>query len=167
MNNFELYNPTYFAFGRGTQKKTGELVRRFGGTKALLHYGGGSVVRSGLLAEVEKSLDEAGVAYVTLGGVKPNPRSGLVYEGIELCRREGVDFVVGVGGGSAIDSGKAIAAGASAVMIGSLFAGVDEEGAAKRGHRLEDMSLEEMEEIYQEARHELEGKEPVPVEHRE
>ena len=79
MNNFELYNPTYFAFGRDTQKKTGELVRRFGGTKALLHYGGGSVVRSGLLAEVEKSLDEAGVAYVTLGGVKPNPRSGLVY----------------------------------------------------------------------------------------
>ena len=113
MNNFELYNPTYFAFGRGTQKKTGELVRRFGGTKALLHYGGGSVVRSGLLAEVEKSLDEAGVAYVTLGGVKPNPRSGLVYEGIELCRREGVDFVVGIGGGSAIDSGKAIAAGAT------------------------------------------------------
>ena len=113
MDNFELYNPTYFVFGRDTQKKTGELVRRFGGTKALLHYGGGSVVRSGLLAEVEKSLDEAGVAYVTLGGVKPNPRSGLVYEGIELCRREGVDFVVGVGGGSAIDSGKAIAAGAT------------------------------------------------------
>ena len=106
MDNFELYNPTYFVFGRDTQKKTGELVRRFGGTKALLHYGGGSVVRSGLLAEVEKSLDEAGVAYVTLGGVKPNPRSGLVYEGIELCRREGVDFVVGVGGGSAMDAAK-------------------------------------------------------------
>ena len=112
MQNFEIYNPTYFVFGRGTQSRAGELVRRFGGHKALIHYGGGSVVRSGLLAEIEKSLDSAGIPYVTLGGVKPNPRSGLVYEGIELCKREKVDFVLGVGGGSAIDSGKAIAAGA-------------------------------------------------------
>lgn len=112
MQNFDLYNPTYFAFGRDTQKRVGELTRRFGGTRVLIHYGGGSVVRSGLLDEVKKSLDEAGVAYTLLGGVRPNPRSGLVYEGIEICKREKIDFILGVGGGSAIDSGKAIAAGA-------------------------------------------------------
>lgn len=84
MQNFEIYNPTYFVFGRGTQSRAGELVRRFGGHKALIHYGGGSVVRSGLLAEIEKSLDAAGIPYVTLGGVKPNPRSGLVYDSLHL-----------------------------------------------------------------------------------
>lgn len=111
MLDFTLYNPTYFAFGRNTQEQTGELVRRFGGGKVLIHYGGGSVARSGLLAAVKKSLDAAGIPWVELGGVVPNPRSGLVYEGIELCRREGVDFVLGIGGGSAVDSAKAIAAG--------------------------------------------------------
>lgn len=112
MNNFTLYNPTYFEFGKDTQSKVGELVRRFGGTKVLIHYGGGSVVRSGLLAQTQQSLKVAGIDYVALGGVVPNPRSGLVYEGIALCKREGVDFVLGIGGGSAIDSAKAIAAGA-------------------------------------------------------
>ncbi|MBR6766624.1 MAG: iron-containing alcohol dehydrogenase [Clostridia bacterium] len=111
MNNFTFYSPTYFAFGRETENECGKLVKRFGGSKVLLHFGGGSVVRSGLLDRVKKSLDAEGVAYVELGGVKPNPRSGLVYEGIELCRRENVDFVLAVGGGSAIDSAKAIAAG--------------------------------------------------------
>ncbi len=111
MDNFTFYAPTYFAFGKDTEKQAGALIRRFGGHKALLHYGGGSVVRSGLLDRVKESLNAEGVAWVELGGVKPNPRSGLVYEGIELCRKENVDFVLAIGGGSTIDSAKAIAAG--------------------------------------------------------
>ena len=111
MDNFTFYSPTFFSFGKDTESQAGELVKRFGGSKVLIHYGGGSVVRSGLLDRVKKSLDSEGIGYVELGGVKPNPRSGLVYEGIELCRREGVDFVLAVGGGSTIDSSKAIAAG--------------------------------------------------------
>lgn len=112
MDNFTFYAPTYFAFGKDSEKETGALVKRFGGSKVLIHYGGGSVARSGLLDRVKKSLDDVAIPYVELGGVKPNPRSGLVYEGIDLCRKEGVDFVLAVGGGSAIDSAKAIAAGA-------------------------------------------------------
>jgi alcohol dehydrogenase len=111
MNNFAFYSPTYFVFGKDEESKTGKLVKRFGGSKVLIHYGGGSVVRSGLLDSVKASLKEEGIEYVELGGVKPNPRSGLVYEGIDLCRKEKVDFVLAVGGGSAIDSSKAIAAG--------------------------------------------------------
>ncbi|MBR3637694.1 MAG: iron-containing alcohol dehydrogenase [Lachnospiraceae bacterium] len=111
MENFTFYSPTYFAFGKDAENQAGELVKRFGGSKVLIHYGGGSVVRSGLLDRVKESLGNAGVAFVELGGVKPNPRSGLVYEGIELCKKEGVDFVLAVGGGSSIDSSKAIAAG--------------------------------------------------------
>ena len=111
MLDFTFCSPTEFVFGRGSELKTGERVRAHGGTRALVHYGGGSVVRSGLLDRVLRSLEEAGITYVTLGGVEPNPRSGLVYEGIDLCRREGVDFILPVGGGSAIDSGKAIALG--------------------------------------------------------
>ena len=88
------------------------LFASFGGSRVLLHFGGGSVIRSGLLDRVKKSLDAEGISYVELGGVKPNPRSGLVYEGIELCRKEKVDFILAVGGGSTIDSSKAIAAGA-------------------------------------------------------
>ena len=112
MENFTFYAPTYFAFGKDTENDTGKYVKRFGGSRVLLHYGGGSVIRSGLLDRVKKSLDGEGVSYVELGGVKPNPRSGLVYEGIDLCRKEKVDFVLAVGGGSTIDSAKAIAAGA-------------------------------------------------------
>lgn len=111
MDNFTFYSPTYFVFGKDQELDTGKYVKRFGGSKALIHYGGGSVVRSGLLERVKKSLDAEGIAYVELGGVKPNPRSGLVYQGIDLCRKEGVDFMLAVGGGSAIDSAKAIAAG--------------------------------------------------------
>ncbi len=111
MNNFEFYSPTRFVFGKDTENEAGKLVKQCGGTKVLIHYGGGSVVRSGLLDRVKKSLEAEGLAYVELGGVKPNPRSGLVYEGIDLCKKEGVDFVLAVGGGSAIDSSKAIAAG--------------------------------------------------------
>lgn len=111
MNNFTFYSPTYFVFGKEEENNTGKYIKRFGGHKVLIHYGGGSVIRFGLLERVKKSLDAEGIEYVLLGGVKPNPRSGLVYEGIDLCRKEKVDFVLAVGGGSTIDSAKAIAAG--------------------------------------------------------
>lgn len=111
MQNFDFYSPTYFAFGKSKEKETGTLVKRFGGTKVLLHYGGGSIKKNGAYDSVVRSLNEAGIPFVELGGVKPNPRSGLVYEGIELCRKEGVDFILAVGGGSSIDSAKAIALG--------------------------------------------------------
>ncbi len=111
MENFTFYSPTFFAFGKDTENDAGKYVKRFGGSKVLIHYGGGSVVKSGLLDRVKKSLDGEEIPYVLLGGVKPNPRSGLVYEGIELCKKENIDFVLAVGGGSVIDSSKAIAAG--------------------------------------------------------
>jgi len=111
MDNFTFYSPTFFAFGKDTENDAGKYVKKFGGTKVLIHYGGGSVVKSGLLDRVQKSLDAEGIPYVLLGGVKPNPRSGLVYEGIDLCKKENIDFVLAVGGGSVIDSSKAIAAG--------------------------------------------------------
>ena len=111
MENFTFYSPTYFVFGKEEENNAGKYVKRFGGTKVLLHYGGGSVVRSGLLDRVKASLSAEHIPYVELGGVKPNPRSGLVYEGIELCHKEKVDFVLAIGGGSTIDSSKAIAAG--------------------------------------------------------
>ncbi len=111
MDNFTFYSPTYFVFGKETEKETGKYVRRFGGSKVLIHYGGGSVIRTGLLDRVKNSLEEEGISFVELGGVRPNPRSGLVYQGIDLCRKEQVDFVLAVGGGSTIDSSKAIAAG--------------------------------------------------------
>lgn len=112
MENFTFYSPTYFIFGKDEEMRAGHYVKRFGGKKVLIHYGGGSVVRSGLLDRVKTSLREEGIEFTELGGVKPNPRSGLVYEGIELCRKENIDFVLAVGGGSTIDSAKAIAAGA-------------------------------------------------------
>ena len=111
MENFNFYSPTFFAFGKDRENEAGSFVKRFGGSRVLIHYGGGSVVKSGLLDRVKASLDKEGVSYVLLGGVKPNPRSGLVYEGIELCKKENIDFVLAVGGGSVIDSSKAIAAG--------------------------------------------------------
>ena len=112
MINFSHYLPTRFVFGRGVEDQTGEQVRALGATKVLIHYGGGSAVRSGLIARVEASLDAAGLKHVSLGGAQPNPRDTKVYEGIELIRREQVDFVLAVGGGSAIDSAKAMAHGA-------------------------------------------------------
>ena len=112
MNNFTFYSPTYFVFGKNEEENTGKYVKRFGGKKVLIHYGGGSVVRSGLLDRIKVSLQKDEIEFVELGGVKPNPRSGLVYEGIELCKKEHVDFVLAVGGGSTIDSAKAIALGA-------------------------------------------------------
>ena len=111
MQAFEFVSPTYFAFGKGAENKTGTLCKRFGASKVLIHYGGKSAEESGLLDRVRASLNEAKLPYVELGGVKPNPRVDLVREGIELCRREQVDFVLAVGGGSAMDSAKAIALG--------------------------------------------------------
>ncbi len=111
MNNFSFYSPTEFVFGKDTESNCGALVKKHGGTKALVHYGSGSVVKSGLLGRVIASLEAENVPYVTLGGVVPNPRDTKVYEGIELCRRENCDFILSVGGGSCIDSSKAIAAG--------------------------------------------------------
>ena len=111
MNNFDFYSPTYFVFGRETEGSTGKYVKQYGGHKVLIHYGGGSVVKSGLLDRVKASLDAEGLEYVELGGVQANPKSGLVYQGIELAKKEKVDFVLAVGGGSAMDSAKAIAFG--------------------------------------------------------
>ena len=111
MNNFMFYSPTCFVFGKGAENQAGALVKRFGGTRVLIHYGGGSAVRSGLIDRVEASLKAEGIPCFLLGGVKPNPRSGLVYEGIRLCREKKIDFILAVGGGSSIDSAKAIAAG--------------------------------------------------------
>lgn len=111
MDNFSFYSPTKFVFGKDTESQAGKLVREFGGSKVLLHFGGGSVVKSGLLDRVKKSLEAEKVAYVELGGVHPNPLDTKVYEGIELCKKEGVDFILAVGGGSTIDSSKAIAMG--------------------------------------------------------
>ncbi len=111
MDNFTFYAPTYFDFGKGAETHVANLVKRFGGSKVLLHYGGGSIKKSGLYDTVKKCLQEGQIEVVELGGVQPNPRSGLVYEGIKLCKEQGVDFVLAVGGGSTIDSSKAIAAG--------------------------------------------------------
>ena len=111
MKNFQYYTPTKVVFGKDTEEQTGALVKEQGGSKVLLHYGSGSVKRSGLLGRVCASLEKAGIAYVELGGVVPNPHLSLVRQGIELCRKEGVDFILAVGGGSAIDSAKAIAYG--------------------------------------------------------
>lgn len=111
MKNFNYYAPTQVAFGRNTENQVAELVKKYGGSKVLIHYGGQSAIRSGLLAKVEQILTEAGIAYVKLGGVKPNPRLSLVRKGIELCKEENVDFLLAVGGGSVIDSCKAISSG--------------------------------------------------------
>ena len=111
MFDFNYYTPTKVVFGKNTELKVADLIREFGGTKVLIHYGGGSVIRSGLMQRVTDTLDAAGIPYVMLGGVVPNPHLGLVYEGIELCKKEGIDFLLAVGGGSAIDSAKAIGYG--------------------------------------------------------
>ena len=112
MNNFTFYSPTCFVFGKESENQTGSYVKRFGGSKVLIVYGGGSALRSGLIGRVQDSLRAENIPWQLLGGVQPNPRSGPVYEGIEVCRKEGIDFVLAVGGGSAIDTAKAIAAGA-------------------------------------------------------
>lgn len=110
-NNFEYYAPTKVVFGKEVEGQVGRLVKEAGGSKVLIHYGGKSAVRSGLIDRLKGALDEAGIPHVELGGVVPNSLLSKVYEGIELCRAEGVDFILAVGGGSSIDSSKAIAYG--------------------------------------------------------
>ncbi len=112
MENFTFYAPTMFVFGDGEEQKTGELVRRFDGTKVLLVYGGGSVKKNGAYDAVTASLDAAGLAWEELSSVQANPRSGIVYKGIEQVREEGFDFLIALGGGSVIDTAKAIGFGA-------------------------------------------------------
>ena len=111
IKDFNFYAPTRVVFGRDSEKEIGKLTVAAGGHKVLLHYGGGSAERSGLLTVVREQLRQAGVGYCELGGVVPNPLLSKVREGIELCRREGVDFILAVGGGSVIDSAKAIGYG--------------------------------------------------------
>lgn len=111
MNNFVFYSPTEFVFGKATEMQVGTLARKHGARKVMIVYGGGSVVRSGLLDRVKQSLQEAGIEYCLMSGVQPNPVDTKVYEGIEFCRREQADMLLPVGGGSVIDTAKAVAAG--------------------------------------------------------
>ena len=111
MKDFNFYAPTEVVFGEQAEEQVAALVKKYGGTKVLVHYGGQSAVRSGLLDKICGLLDEGGIAYVKLGGVVPNPRLSLAQKGIELCHKEGVDFLLAVGGGSVIDSAKCIAYG--------------------------------------------------------
>lgn len=113
MNNFEYYSPTKVVFGRGAEEQVGQLVLAENAKKVLIHYGSGSVIRSGLLDRVKQSLKAQGIDFVELGGVVPNPRLLLARQGIALVKNEGVDFILAVGGGSVIDSAKCIGYGAA------------------------------------------------------
>ncbi len=111
MKDFSYFAPTEVVFGKKSEEQVAALVKKYGGTKVLVHYGGQSAIRSGLLDKICSLLTEGSVSFVKLGGVVPNPRLSLVHEGIELCRKEGIDFILAIGGGSVIDSSKAIAYG--------------------------------------------------------
>ena len=111
MRDFVYHAPTEVVFGKQSEEKVASLVKKYGGHKVLVHYGGKSAKKSGLLDKICGLLRDGGVDFVCLGGVVPNPRLSLVHEGIDLCRQEGVDFILAVGGGSVIDSAKAIACG--------------------------------------------------------
>ncbi len=111
MKDFKYYTPTEVVFGEKSEEKVARLVKKHGGTKVLVHYGGHSAIKSGLLDKVCGLLSDEGIEFFKLGGVVPNPRLSKVYEGIDLCRKEGIDFILAVGGGSVIDSAKAIACG--------------------------------------------------------
>lgn len=111
MKDFKYYAPTEVVFGKDSENQVAQLVKKHGGTKVLVHYGGQSAVKSGLLDKICGLLEEGGISFVKLGGVVPNPRLSLAQRGIELCRKEGVDFILAVGGGSVIDSSKCIGYG--------------------------------------------------------
>lgn len=113
MDNFTFWSPTKMIFGKGVENRSGELAKEFGASKVLLHFGGGSAEKSGLLNRIRKSLSESSLKFVELAGAQPNPRLGLVRVGAELCKKNGVDFILAVGGGSVIDSAKAIALSAA------------------------------------------------------
>ena len=110
-NNFNYYSPTEIVFGRGAQTQVAAHVQKYGGTRVLVVYGSQRVVRSGLLDSIIQPMEQAGIRCFTLGGVVPNPHLSKVYEGIEIGKREGIDFLLAVGGGSAIDTAKAIGYG--------------------------------------------------------
>jgi len=111
MTDFHFYTPTEIVFGKSSEEHLPELLRKYGATKVLIHYGGGSAERSGLLLKIRTMLESAAIPFVELGGVVPNPRLSLVRKGIELCKKEKVDFILAVGGGSVIDSSKGIGYG--------------------------------------------------------
>ena len=111
MINFDFYNPTKVIFGKNVESLAGEEIKKRGGHKVLVHFGGDYLQKSGILDRVHQGLTNAGLEYVDLDGVVPNPRLSLVKEGITLCKKEGVDFILPIGGGSAIDSAKGIAYG--------------------------------------------------------
>lgn len=111
MFNFNYYTPTRVIFGKETENQTGQLIKKAGGSRVLIHFGGQSAIRSGLIDRIKKSLDDAGIWHTELGGVVPNPRMEKVQEGITLGKDSRIDFILAVGGGSVIDSAKAIAYG--------------------------------------------------------
>lgn len=111
MNNFKYYTPTKIVFGKDTENQIGKLIQEQNCKKVLIHYGGQSAIKSGLIDKVKNILNESNIPYIELGGVVPNPRLSLVYKGIELCKKENVDFILAIGGGSVIDSAKAIGYG--------------------------------------------------------
>lgn len=111
MDNYTFYNPTKIIFGKGTISQVGGQILAFGGKKALLHYGGGSIKKSGIYDAAVASLRAAGIDFVELSGVVPNPRLSLIREGMRIVKEQGIDFILAVGGGSVIDSSKAIAFG--------------------------------------------------------
>jgi len=119
MKDFNFYAPTRVVFGKNSEEQLPQLIRQYGGKKVLVHYGGGSARKSGLLDKVEAMLNDAKIDFVELGGVVPNPLLSKVREGIGLCRKENVDFILAVGGGSVIDSSKAIGYGVG--YDGDLF----------------------------------------------
>lgn len=110
-NNFEFYSPTRVVFGKDTEQRIGKLIKEYGGTNVLIVYGGQSAIRSGLLALVKSALDEEGIRHLELGGVVPNPHLEKVYEGISLGKENKTDFLLAIGGGSTIDTAKAIGYG--------------------------------------------------------
>lgn len=112
MEDFEFVSPTHFVFGKDAEEKVGEKIHAAGAQRVLIHFGGKSALASGLISRVHASLLQAGIACIELGGVRPNPEIGLVREGVRLCKQEQIDWIVAVGGGSVIDSAKAIALGA-------------------------------------------------------
>ena len=111
MKDFNYYAPTEVVFGKESEEQVAQLVKKYGGTKVLVHYGGKSAERSGLLDKICGLLSAGGVEFIKLGGVVPNPRLSLAQKGIDICRKEGIDFILAVGGGSVIDSSKCIAYG--------------------------------------------------------
>lgn len=111
MNNFTFCTPTKVIFGKDIEKQIGETIKGYGASRVLIHYGGGSVKKTGLFDKVVNSLESTGLSYIELGGVEPNPKLSFIHKGIELCKKENIDFILAVGGGSVVDSSKAIGVG--------------------------------------------------------